>query len=462
GDNIELISMRDQFCDGTVVGAATVRSVANPTFAIEGNGVICGDDVNVILDLKLGGQGPWIVNYQLGNEAYDLQIESSDYQLEVSEIGTLTFNSIEDANCVSTLSTSLNIENKSLPTALIGDDATLCNDEEATIQISLTGTAPFTFVYTDGENETTVTTEENLYEFTTTEFKTYTLVSLSDANCSGEVDGSATVSDGSDNIQVEIDTDDYACFGDVIDLALLGDTDGLTVKWSTEGKGTLENIDQITTSYTPAANETGVIVFYVELSNNCAIKTISKEVTIIEEIDASFSVSPEKDLFTNTQITFTPTNNNYDEYEWDFGDGSSSSAVISSTEYSEGGYYTVELLVNIAGCEGTGSTELEILSKDELYVPNAFNPTAQNTENQVVKVYGNNVDEYGFSFKIVNRWGKVMYQTNSFDEANRVGWDGVNNNNNEEQELTVFTYILKGRFIEGEPFERTGTVTQVK
>ncbi|MCK5208279.1 MAG: gliding motility-associated C-terminal domain-containing protein, partial [Cyclobacteriaceae bacterium] len=334
--------------------------------------------------------------------------------------------------------------------------------EEATIQISLTGTAPFTFVYTDGENETTVTTEENLYEFTTTEFKTYTLVSLSDANCSGEVDGSATVSDGSDNIQVEIDTDDYACFGDVIDLALLGDTDGLTVKWSTEGKGTLENIDQITTSYTPAANETGVIVFYVELSNNCAIKTISKEVTIIEEIDASFSVSPEKDLFTNTQITFTPTNNNYDEYEWDFGDGSSSSAVISSTEYSEGGYYTVELLVNIAGCEGTGSTELEILSKDELYVPNAFNPTAQNTENQVVKVYGNNVDEYGFSFKIVNRWGKVMYQTNSFDEANRVGWDGVNNNNNEEQELTVFTYILKGRFIEGEPFERTGTVTQVK
>ncbi|MCK5279487.1 MAG: gliding motility-associated C-terminal domain-containing protein, partial [Cyclobacteriaceae bacterium] len=101
-------------------------------------------------------------------------------------------------------------------------------------------------------------------------------------------------------------------------------------------------------------------------------------------------------------------------------------------------------------------------SKDELYVPNAFNPTAQNTENQVVKVYGNNVDEYGFSFKIVNRWGKVMYQTNSFDEANRVGWDGVNNNNNEEQELTVFTYILKGRFIEGEPFERTGTVTQVK
>jgi hypothetical protein len=339
---------------------------------------------------------------------------------------------------------------------------TLCDIEEATIQISLTGTAPFTFVYTDGESETTVTTEDNLYEFTTTEFKTYSLVSLNDANCSGEVDGSATVSDGSENIQVEIDANEYSCFGDVIDLALLGDTDGLTIKWSTEGKGTLENLDQIQTSYTLTENETGVIVFYVEVGNNCAIKTISKEITIIEEIDASFSVFPDKDLVTNTQITFTPTNNNYDEYEWDFGDGNSSSAVISSTEYSVGGYYTVELIVKIAGCEGIGSAELEILSKDELYVPNAFNPSAQNSENQVIKVYGNNVEETGFLFKIVNRWGKVMYETNSFDEANKVGWDGINNNNNEMQELNVFTYILKGRFIEGEPFERIGTVTQVK
>jgi hypothetical protein len=116
----------------------------------------------------------------------------------------------------------------------------------------------------------------------------------------------------------------------------------------------------------------------------------------------------------------------------------------------------------LSGCEGSGSAELEVLSKDELYVPNAFNRRAQNPENQVVKVYGNNIDEYGFAFKIVNRWGKVMYQTNSFYEANSIGWNGINNNNSEEQELNVFSYILNGRFIGGETFERTGTITQVK
>ena len=56
----------------------------------------------------------------------------------------------------------------------------------------------------------------------------------------------------------------------------------------------------------------------------------------------------------------------------------------------------------------------------------------------------------------------MMYKTNSFAEANTVGWNGVNNNNDVAQELNVFTYLLKGQFIEGEEFERAGTITQVK
>ena len=55
-----------------------------------------------------------------------------------------------------------------------------------------------------------------------------------------------------------------------------------------------------------------------------------------------------------------------------------------------------------------------------------------------------------------------MYETRSFTEANEVGWQGVNKNTSEELELNVFTYILKGKFTEGAPFERTGTITQVK
>ena len=99
---------------------------------------------------------------------------------------------------------------------------------------------------------------------------------------------------------------------------------------------------------------------------------------------------------------------------------------------------------------------------DELYIPNAFNPTAINPENQVVKVYGSNVSEEGFAFKIVNRWGKVMYNTNSFYEANNVGWAGVNRNTGVDMELNVFTYIVRGKFNDGKTFEKVGTITLVK
>lgn len=547
GDVIELISMNDKYCSGEIVGGeATIQSYINPSLLVDGNGSLCGDAASTVFDLDLNGGGPWVLNYTLNDEEVELAIESSEYQLEISEPGLLTFNSIENENCVTTLLSeyvveenplptamikdysnncgegavnvnialtgqgpwnvhysvngenmvsnadadlmslnidqsgafeliavedancentaegSIDLEIKSTPSALISGDASICHDEEAMIVVELTGVAPFMFVYFDGETETAITTEESIYEFSTTEFKTYTLVRIDDAYCSGTVDGMATISDGSEDIQVEIDTEDTSCFGEEIALSLVGETDNLTVLWTTEGNGTFSNSDQLETTYSPAANETGVVVFYAEVDNGCSVKTVSKEVTIIDEIDATFDISPNKDLLTNSQITFTPSNNSYDEYSWDFDDENTSNATIASHEYSEGGIFNVELVVSLSGCEGSGIAELKVLSKDELYVPNVFSPDAQHQENQVVKVYGNNIDESDFYFRIVNRWGKTMYQTNSFSEANTVGWNGVNNNNNEEQEMNVFTYVLKGKFLEGEPFEKTGKITQVK
>jgi PKD repeat protein len=548
GQLVQILKMSDNYCDGTVNSdvTTTVRSVTSPGLTIDGSGAICGEDVSSVVDLMLTGEGPWIVNYQLGENVVELPIETNNYKLEISQTGTLTINSISDKNCTVTLFNTIPIDKKTLPSAEITDyqnicgtkeasvnlsftgqgpwivyysiddviksaesneetmnlnlnqsgqfellsvedmyctsnadgslsieihdsptanisgDAIICNDEEVAVEISLTGTAPYSFVYSDGETETTITTSENIYSFKTNKAGSYSLISIDDANCSGEITGTATILDGSEEIQVEIDAVENSCFGDQIELSLIGETENLTIIWSTEGKGSLSNTDQTITVYTPAENETGVIVFYTEVNNGCSVKTISKEVTIIEKIDASFDFSPSDNLLTNSLITFIPSNNGYDEYNWEFGDGNTSTATMSSAEYVKGGIYTVKLIVNNSGCESEGSADLEVLAKDELYVPNAFNPSAQNPENQVVKVYGNNVSENGFAFKIINRWGKVMYKTNSFAEANTVGWNGVNNNNDVEQELNVFTYLLKGQFIEGEEFERAGTITQVK
>lgn len=547
GSEIELISMHDAYCNGEIFGGSVIiHNVNNPELLVDGNGSICGDASSATFDLSLSGEGPWVLDYTLNGNEIQSQIETSEYSLEIDDQGDLTLNTLTDENCVVSLNADYSIGNKPLPTASVSDYSNFCGEDEATIDIDLTGTgpwsvhytindismsadsdeesmvlsvvedglfelvsvsdancenkaegivdleltdlptatisgdtvlcpdgiatveiemtgiAPFTLVYTDGTTETEVTAQGNNFEFETDEFSTFTLISVDDSKCSGAVDGSATISDGSEDLQVEIDADPNSCFDEDITLSLLGDTDNISVLWTTEGKGQFSSTDEITTSYTPAEGETGVIVFYAEVNNGCAIKTISSEVTIIEELDASFTVSPEDDLLSNSQITFTPSSNAYDEYSWDFGDENSSQAAIASNEYVEGGVYEVILTVSLEGCEGEGSTEIEVLAKDELYIPNAFNPNALNPENQVVKVYGSNVDENDFAFKIVNRWGKIMYHTRSFNEANTVGWNGINRNNSEQMELNVFTYIVKGKFLDGDAFERTGTITQVK
>jgi hypothetical protein len=398
----------------------------------------------------------------LNNTTQFTTSEEATLILDIQETGLFELVGIQDAYCENIAEGTQQIEIFDTPSALISGDASICDNEEVIVQIALSGTAPFTFVYTDGENETSVTTDETRYEITTNEYLTYSLLSMSDANCDGTVEGTATISDGSEDLNVEIDAKENSCFGEEIALTLIGETEGLDIIWTTEGNGTLSNPDQLNTSYTPAENETGEVVFFAEVTNGCAIKTVSTVVTIIEELSAEFDISPDSDHLTNTQITFTPDVNGYDEYVWDFGDETGSNAAIASTEYTGGGIYNVTLTVKLAGCEAKGEAELEVLSKDELYIPNAFHPFAQNSENQVVKVYGNNIDESDFFFKIVNRWGKVMYETRSFNEANSVGWDGVNNNNGEEQETNVFTYIVRGKFIEGESFEKVGTVTQLK
>lgn len=458
---VQFESLTDANCTYKLTQTVEVITKSVPTAIITNYSSECGDEAATI-DLKFDGEGPWSLDYKLNDEMYTVETQNSDYTLEISDEGLFELVSLSDAFCTGALDQSQEVVIYETPTATISGDAVICNDEAAAVQIALTGTAPFSITYTDGEDQYSVSTSEYLYEFSTSEPATFTLIDVEDANCIGTIAGSATISDGSEDLNIEIDAADIGCFGENILLVLLGETDNLDIQWTTDGQGMLNIENQVNATYTPGEGEAGDVEFFVEVTNGCAVKTVSKTVTIIEELDAEFDISPSDDLLTNTTITFTPNVSGYDSYLWDFGDESSSTATIASTEYEQGGIYEVGLTVEKEGCEASGSTEIEVLSKDELYIPNAFHPYAQNPENQVIKVYGNNISENNFFFKIVNRWGKVMYETSSFNEANTVGWDGINNNNDVELELNVFTYIVRGQFIEGNTFEETGTITQVK
>jgi gliding motility-associated-like protein len=60
------------------------------------------------------------------------------------------------------------------------------------------------------------------------------------------------------------------------------------------------------------------------------------------------------------------------------------------------------------------------------------------------------------NFRIFNRWGKLVFESNSMD----FGWDGTMNG--KKQEMDGYAYILQVRFINGTSFTKTGNVTLIR
>jgi hypothetical protein len=84
-----------------------------------------------------------------------------------------------------------------LPTAVLSGDATICAGASKNLTVAFTGAQPWSFTYTDGVNTVPpilTSSSPVLISVFPSATTVYTLTAVSDANCTGTVSGSATVS----------------------------------------------------------------------------------------------------------------------------------------------------------------------------------------------------------------------------------------------------------------------------
>ncbi|MGM0376020.1 MAG: PKD domain-containing protein, partial [Bacteroidota bacterium] len=180
---------------------------------------------------------------------------------------------------------------------------------------------------------------------------------------------------------------------------------------------------------------------------------------------AAFGVEPDLVYVPGDEVRLFDLSEGAVEYEWHFGDDSISHEEHPRHEYQEAGSYDIKLIVtNEYGCKDSILTEDAVTARSSGFIkfPNAFKPRPDYDSNSGDRSETNSVfkpvyrDVENYRLQIYNRWGQLIYESNDIDE----GWNGHYNGQLAPQ--AVYVWKVKGTFINGKEFRKTGSVLLVR
>lgn len=102
-----------------------------------------------------------------------------------------------------------------------------------------------------------------------------------------------------------------------------------------------------------------------------------------------------------------------------------------------------------SGCEGTATVSVKVFEGPEIFVPTAFTPNGDNT-NDILRAKPIGIKAYNY-FRIYNRWGQLMFNTTDFSK----GWDGTINGL--PQNSGTYVWMAEGVDFKGRVIKRKGS-----
>ena len=144
-------------------------------------------------------------------------------------------------------------------------------------------------------------------------------------------------------------------------------------------------------------------------------------------------------------------------YKWLFGDGDSAVKNTMDTvmhQYNETRSYEACLITtNQYGCVDSVCHTVDAVITPLLDVPNAFTP-GRFGQNATVRVHGFGIGR--MIWRIYNRWGQVVYESNN----RKAGWDGTFKG--QPAPVDVYAYTLDVEFTDGTKTRKTGDITLIR
>lgn len=205
---------------------------------------------------------------------------------------------------------------------------------------------------------------------------------------------------------------------------------------------------------------------YLRATGPGGVRDISKT-EIIEVFDLprpNFFVNPIRVILPNSTISVNDISSD-DVVKWKWrifsDDGTmvfTDTARNSSYTFEREGNYVVNLIVtNNHGCEAEKNIPkpVEVIKGGKVLIGNAFTPNGDGY-NDTYKPFTQGVLDRGYSFKIYNRWGQQVFQTNDV----KAEWDGKVNG--EPATIDTYVWLMEGFYVGDIEFSEKGNVTLLR
>jgi len=224
------------------------------------------------------------------------------------------------------------------------------------------------------------------------------------------------------SINPSIISDTIICPGSSADLWASG---GDLYSWTPAES--LSNSTGSTTSASPTTNTT----YSVDITN---LAGCTKTLTVTVNLHPTPPVDAGEDIFIEFGDATTLQGSAYGNYYW--GDNDSTISCLNCLNPIVRPFETTSYILYTTGPNGCENSDTVTVYLDGiLYVPNSFTPNGDGT-NDYFSIKGEEIKN--FELYIFNRWGQLIFTSNSINDA----WDGRHNGNVVQND----TYVWKIKY----------------
>lgn len=422
--------------NNTTTRTFTIKNVDSLKVNVAEAQVTCGGDDVELVPTVTGGVEDYSYQWSDGSTTPNLSLtptQTSTFDLTVNDVCL---------NDPVTTSVLVQVPVYTPPSIDVTEDiVVVCPNIPQTLNAqAFDGAGSFTYEWS-WDNTTAFTQSINVQPFSTT---SYTVTATD--QCGESVTGQTSVTVTAPPLIVNTTNDTMICPGDAIDIEAFasGGIPDYTFEWLNNGDtNSLTNVRPPYSEY-----------FVVEVQDSCQTFSVFDSVFIeVTRPRADFSVLSNT-LYEGFPINFQNNTIGGTTFFWDFGNFQTSEQVHGQSIFNETSVYDVSLTAwNEIGCVDSITRPIRILYEFFFYVPNAFTPNGDGT-NDVFKAEVINSIE--FRLRIYNRWGELLVE--SFDPD--YGWDGTFKG--KLLKTDVFVYDLRIRSINGEFYEKRGHFTLIR